>query len=691
MEMNSRMNCLALGCLLVVSVACDPVVDWLKSRIDIHKGSSKLWYSYVKSFLFRALTVTNDSCKSYKSHLTEILIKSVDFETYDSALEPYKHLKAQLEYQFWTKVDPSRQNSDLVRSAQLEAKNASGDIVIDESVQACPYHDFDIQSHCDTFVFTHFVMHFSLDERLSLNLTFLTLDFIGGSVNYAHGSLQCDFGRAVVKSSSQYFHTFCGQQSIFGVYSSSPNVSLHVYVHPATQFLIWNRFMIQDCCFFVSTRKITLTNPQLFLLSSFRSQNSTSMMYKIQVRKIQILILNTTNTQAEALSVADGPGFSSNHIEAQHNIYTFSTFQGVVLVLCKFGMCDNNSFVYTVISSRYVTLILSTTQKYFLPKPNLCSYQSCLLEIKAENMLQINVSVKQISFSGYNEETCIFGGLTFLRFNAQFYDEGQILCKSQKHGFKMNRSFYSFNHSIFVYMFWYSGFSTISTSLVAELTGCKSVQLCPCTLMWNFLSVGGIGRSMAYIQHKLSVKRLLSTVILSCIDCSARGSGVETAELDVTLEDTCLILQIARNRSCSPKMYARNVIGSTSKRVSAFSLLIYGTIVSSPQTGKHSELDVEVRGVLRETNSRYQCRFDCGGALHLTFGFTDQFVPLDAVNGREIYLKDPGGGEMKEGPYILYTEGFRSMTWLEIKMQYTSVEGFFFNLTRTLWNQVFWQ
>lgn len=335
------------------------------------------------------------------------------------------------------------------------------------------------------------VWFFALDPRLRLNLTFTAISF-------SSGLLYCDQGNITVYSRIVFL--FCGHISRFSLFLQDKRVDVSLQVMTDVHFKLNSVFSVidQNMLSTVFTHKETLmkNTKELYRTESLFKPNDlmktndsvvccggkfTVYSYFIRVRKVHhitirmLLELNHT--------IFDGPGYLSNVLMAEQNLYSSSTFQCVVQFMTNlFTTAGRKFFVYDSKATNIslsVAIHLGQRTSFLLPTQN-CPNNPCALSVWTEPNFQVNVTVTRITYSGETSFTCQYGGLVAGEELTGDYKESETLCKTHSGAPQHHRHFYSFNSSLILVLFWFEKYSNISVVVLLSQTKCKPVYFDTC-------------------------------------------------------------------------------------------------------------------------------------------------------------------------------------------------------------------
>ena len=116
----------------------------------------------------------------------------------------------------------------------------------------------------------------------------------------------------------------------------------------------------------------------------------------------------------------------------------------------------------------------------FMPKEKCLIGNICMIKVKSNNNNHLNVTVDYFYFDEKPSQTCHLGGLLAVEVLANNYVESDTLCRTSNYTFyQKGRSFYSYNSSLILFMYWYKYPGVIKATLKISTTKCKTVKICP--------------------------------------------------------------------------------------------------------------------------------------------------------------------------------------------------------------------
>ncbi len=568
----------------------NPVKDWLKVSLNLYKNAPKLWHLYVEKFAAETLKYVQKRSKTQRNFIYGIsyqLPSFTQFQMYqnglaNAVLSQFKH-KVKTTFENEKHVCITRHDKQhrllfsrcLPRQIGVVIQRSSGHITITPSVHKPRYERIPCKS--DAFMYRHitkadsdcprsfvtglcetlrneyrisvFFWDFQLNRRLALNLTFLDVQFTSGLVNYAHGTLHCEFGNLTIlniQNQSQGFH-FCGHHSFLNLFPKWSNIAIKTAVFPSTYFKINCSFMVQDKDVLVT--QLGAENQTYFpQMTHFHSlpENKTTFSFQIEISKIHFIVLKILFNLSNVVAF-DGPGYFSKEVHPTSNTFVFSSFHCYLAVLRKISgdkKQDMFSFTSDHLPQPQQTVEVEPDISVKLLKNESCNKSPCIFNFFGFNNKLINVTVSYLTYQGPEEATCKFGGFTSAQIVNNKYMENSILCQNHDGETQPSRSFYSSESALMVVLYWFKEYSQIEAHLILKLSNCKPVQICPCTANYYF-----------------HIFKPNFTQFKHYINKQAMGTGLKFHSLIsrrylsfwVTLQtNSCVVIQLSKINNCFP-------------------------------------------------------------------------------------------------------------------------------------------
>ena len=428
----------AQGCvfLILVSVNCE------NSRTSMHKSllstsdAPKLWFNYLRTFLYKRLDSTVVSFKNVEFCLSKMLGFSLRFRRRREIAAyfiPYYLFKPSI-------------------------TSAIGNLIFKPEI--CYYRHI-----CDTGVY------FDTQTQLRVNLTFNLLYFGSGLLNCRRENLAvCDFNRKCL--------TFCGYYSGFIFYPEFRKFSITLYLTASrglgvmvrVRFMVFDQGLVQSGLFQMSKDVIPS------LIYKFEGKHVLHL-YFIRVRKSHQIKLIRNKVQKEQYTIYDGPDTLMDILKLSKNIITTSTFQCTVEILGNDTGESFNHFLKYYSSPKLIDKHIVIEYSRVILFHNIYkedSNNSEVILIQSNMYYEINITVLQLYVSRAYPPLCPFGGLAVEEQLSMSYKELLTLCTPQI------RSVYSSNSSLLLTVYWYRGNSQTNVSLIFSEMKCKLVQIDSC-------------------------------------------------------------------------------------------------------------------------------------------------------------------------------------------------------------------
>ena len=333
------------------------------------------------------------------------------------------------------------------------------------------------------------LVHWQLDARLHLNMTFLTIDFsfcwsncpLKGYLNLVHLVIVNGLSRRCDSISKGPAHTFCGQYSSFSFFSKDNHVKMcnRYYFHEiGSEYKVVGMFMITDSNQLFNEPILKMkVKPQL--VYNIRNKYKIFRFF-ITVNILNKIFLAMNHSKIDRYVVFDGPGLLSNTIYKTGKYILTSTFQCLILLLKS----NNNEASFTFASHKipvHNKVYIGQTNKSIFYYPNeKCKESSCISSFYADKGYQINITTISVySKMSTHIFNCLYAGLYAGEgIVSDFIDTQKVTGNNDGQAV----SFYSHNSSIILFVYWYKGISEINASVMISQTKCKPVVINPCYL-----------------------------------------------------------------------------------------------------------------------------------------------------------------------------------------------------------------
>ncbi len=259
------------------------------------------------------------------------------------------------------------------------------------------------------------VWKFSLDPKLSQNLTFPILDFSRRPKKLfcRQASIHIQRTSSDIYSHRQLF--FCEHHPQFSVFPSFQDISVNLTTFPLIDIKIDILFVVFDRGLITTQRELfpfsTSQKPRKPFSNIISSLNIVLQRWLLKVDKLEQILINTRFY--ESFSIFDGPDLFSEENHNKSWVIT-TTFQCVIqLLVHNFHKQyqPNISFVAKQRQPHLVIFMNKVGNKTIsLPNDN-CSEMICVLVLKSAAPSFINVSISKFSHHGHTDHNCVFGGL----------------------------------------------------------------------------------------------------------------------------------------------------------------------------------------------------------------------------------------------------------------------------------------
>ncbi len=246
-----------------------------------------------------------------------------------------------------------------------------------------------------------------------------------------------------------------------------------------------------------------------------------------------VIQLGQMRNNWHGLLLLDGPGVLSEDITGQTKT---STFQCIIFAL---GTRNSTSSGMQIIYSS--TQILQQNKMYVGAQKTPFEFLShkektiTVLDLQAQQNLQICVTITNLAFWGLSSFECRYGGIVAGKILGEYYAESQSICQTVEG--EMERHFYSHNSSMILLVYWYENYSALNISIKLSVTKCNPVLL----------------HANCYDMH--CARNVSSKKCVSFLTKITKYSGVHfqydfsLAGLVYSLADnSCVVVQIVRNQ-----------------------------------------------------------------------------------------------------------------------------------------------
>ena len=319
-----------------------------------------------------------------------------------------------------------------------------------------------------------------MNPKLRLNITFISI------VLHNLGT-KCDYDKHEIKhqEKTKLKHRYCGKHSEFNVYPLFIKMTVTLTLKTKNNFKLKAAFSVTDeCLIFSPVNSLSRLSEKNFELQS-QYYKIVSKYYLtsflLRVTKLHKISLRFGKSEENNSVIYDGPGtmFKVLSIFGEKSPYITSTFQCLLQFLFTYFIESYSKHfrVHIVPHFKKVDKKHRPDKEMLLNMPfNNCPHNICILHLEGTRGYQINFTVLSVIASGSESSTCLFNGITIGELSNHF---STIVVFCPHFGAPTNilmRSFYTKNHDLWIILYWYEGYSTISATITAITTKCKGVK-----------------------------------------------------------------------------------------------------------------------------------------------------------------------------------------------------------------------
>ncbi len=543
MKLVCKETIILLSCSIDKSVT-DVILRHFAPDIGIYNASSKLWHNYIKNVIYLSLPwIISDF---YQIDICTALSRESILSKYFVKISHKKEVHKPLSVSQLSDHPFVVMIKYICRSQQYDLSETS---LRSENIVRKPSGQLTLQLMSSQYYYlnghllqcTDYVWTFYLDSQLQLNLTFHEIYFHS---RYSHciweyvkiydakdNFLQdiilnnLDVHSKSTKDEIREYWTkrqlcvFCGQHSVFSTYPCFQNIGIRVHIDVPIGLKMNMSFAIIDCHIVKNVNPTQLTGFKPELVYIMRSKHIIHS-YSIQVRKVDVVMVDLSRNWFDQFILLDGPHYSQHVSKNLGKIEQTTSFQCTILVHTKTGTIVPNDntlpsnlvlrkIVYTSAPLPTAHTILLHSQIVMpldLPHPS-CGEAPCVVFIQAQRRSQVNVTVTNVHYIGVDSMTCKYGGLTVAEESGNDYKEIATLCQNHDGFLRLNRRFYSNHSSLKLILYSYNHLSQINTSLMISQSKCTTLQIDPCTT--GFIPPSGShlcfsNMSLEYVHDKYS-------------------------------------------------------------------------------------------------------------------------------------------------------------------------------------------
>ena len=162
----------------------DQALNDIKSRINIHNGTLKIWHLYMQQFLFERIRNSNSAYSSHQKIITKLATFSEHFISYSTIKLHLDRMVSRKIFGNYEKgkirilIGPQRKRLQLELNVQTVTK-------VSGKIQSLKH----FQCNAFTKHYIKFIWRFILHRKLSLNLTFYSIYFSSGEAYCYRGNI----------------------------------------------------------------------------------------------------------------------------------------------------------------------------------------------------------------------------------------------------------------------------------------------------------------------------------------------------------------------------------------------------------------------------------------------------------------------------------------------------------------------
>ena len=396
--------------------------------------------------------------------------------------EWFKYITKYLQIQLHKKHLNFNEMYISLKTKQLEIKNYSPFWHVSEwKTLICPLGLIRRNSE-ENRVYPIFRIQLFLDVKLRLNLTFhqIHLEF-----RHLHN---CAVGEIrVISESDDDKHEdfrYCGIHSYLINYPQHRYVYLYLvkrYETDSSKATVYNVtafYSVIDTKRIVALEKYRLPLRNLVWHLHLVPKDIKVMKFTLRTERYKYFIIKFTNDSDLMVEVFDGPGtHCANIFKKSNESYVTPTFQSIIYMWipsmkklnteCGFHFLTNSSSITMNIKLNGSLRILHTNVRHELWKIHSYYY--------------VNLTIINLTYTGFNDPLCTFGGITLYNLNNNSYKEIINQCPSVNDIFT-HKDFYSKSNETLLVLYSYQEYGTLNLTIQFSTTKCEPVIINTCAL-----------------------------------------------------------------------------------------------------------------------------------------------------------------------------------------------------------------
>ena len=549
---------------LLVGAAADLALQNIMSSVNIFSDSPRLWHHYIRKFLALSLNNTQRSIPNFFSQQHHLSIYFMSLEQLPEEMANFSNVTVLDDFDILkrasfniTKLDRKGQTNltsqrnvssndecdfQLRLSEPKSIWRVSGQIQIVDTGEVWCFKTLDhygLYISKSAYTLCQQIWQFSLDTRLRLNLSLLSLYFSSGASNCNDGSLTLSDPTQQQKSLC-----FCGHHSLLTVYPGFKTVDLELNVDRLSFLNVKMLFSVFDVDLLnnlpPASRKSTQSHFAEQQACVALTKGLLLMSFSIKVPKHHHISLQAAHITFLDHTVFDGPGYLSAPEKATQHPYRTTSFQCLLQVMIPTNLQTDVKYLVNFTSKQVDNWIQMTTEHtkiVTLPTAG-CYGNMCYMNITTDMQMHVNVSVVEVTYVGISNFECDFGGLAAAEILRNELRESLTVCHPVHS--RIKRNYYSFGMSLLTILYWYRNYSTMGATLKLSTTACHLVHIDICQLQHFCIVEEPCGPFPESLKHFGNV---------SLISESYQYHRFLSVDL---LDYGCLVLQLFKKKSLHP-------------------------------------------------------------------------------------------------------------------------------------------
>ncbi len=328
-----------------------------------------------------------------------------------------------------------------------------------------------------------FIWHCFLNRHIFTTIFFSKLFMPSDSIH------SCELSRLNISSGGLQNFVFCGLHSSFSLFPPFNTVKTNIIFYPSANYVLKSFYTIIDGNMFTMSHS---PKDNVFQSSLAVCCRTSQIRYQflLLVHKLCSIYISVKHNLNTTLNVYDGPGFQAPLLVPANKTIVVSTFQCFVVLNAPLWMSSSQTTIEYLVHNKSVQMkhFLTTERKCHLELPPSDKIDSFFgVGISAAPGHQLKLGIEKINISTEDRMACNHGGLSIFEDDGFHLKEVLLLCDNLLPDIHLKRPVYSNAPRIIVFVFWYKFYSTISMTLSAQNTLCRTLFLNPChVLTWAY-------------------------------------------------------------------------------------------------------------------------------------------------------------------------------------------------------------